>query len=293
MRRKLERLLAEAREKGRTVSYFPSDGSRPTAELLSQDLFAHKRCLWSENMFQDSAREAELLEALPRLAASPDIFIFTEEELSESLQDTLKRAGVKVEEIKNPSSKYLLSWAEGEAKKLGLPLSESRLKEIAEEAAGDPWALEAVLLRAASGGEAEKKHLPTAKEPSFAPSFVKTMEGKKASEGKPNYFDFADAASAKNRGRAIKLLSGYIKEGLGAEEAFWKLWWKIKTLRMVEAHAKDTGVHWFAERKAREDLRRWNTGELEEYSRALCDLFSEARRGERDFEEGLLALLVR
>lgn len=271
-RRKLERLLAQAREKGRVVVHFPSDGSRPMAELLSHNLFGGKRCVWGENMFEASVREAELLEALPRLTASPDIFIFLEEEISEGVRGALTEAGAKIEEIKNLSPAKLFSWAGEEAKKLGLALSGDGLKQAAEEAARDPWAVQAMLLQAASGGEAVKRSRPSA--------------------GEPNYFYFADAASAKNRGRAIKLLSGYVREGRGAEEAFWKLWWKIKTLRMVETGAKNTGVHQFVERKAREDLRKWNTEELEKYSQALCDLFSEARKGERNFEEGLLALLT-
>lgn len=272
-RRKLERLLAEAREKGRIIAHFPSDGSRHTAELLSQDLFGGKRCVWGENMFVEKARAQELLEALPRLVASSDIFIFVEEEMPARLGGELKKAGAKVEEVKNPSPAKLYAWAEEEAKKLDLRLSESQLKRVIEEAAGDPWAMKAALVRVASGGEAGRKSAP--------------------SGGEPNYFDFADAASAKSRGQAIKLLSEYMRGGYGAEEAFWKLWWKIKTLRMVETGAKNAGIHQFVERKAREDLRKWRTEELEEYSRSLCDLFSEVRRGERDFEEGLLALLVR
>ena len=271
-RRKLDRLLSEARQKGRVVAHISSESEEPLSGFLSQGLFGEKRCVWSEGMFGNPARADELKDVLGALIRSFDIFIFLEEKLPEGEEEALKKEGAKVEEVKTPSAAKIVLWAGEEAKKLGTPLGERELKLVIEEAGGDPWAISATLLGASVGGE---------------------VGAKKASRDGPNYFDFTDAASAKNRGRAIKLMRGYIKEGFGAEGAFWKLWWKIKTLRMVEAGAKDAGIHQFVEKKALEDLSRWNQEELRLFSLALCDAFSEARRGEKDFEEGLLGLLVR
>ena len=117
--------------------------------------------------------------------------------------------------------------------------------------------------------------------------------GKASVAGEPNYFNFADAAGARNKYQALRLLLSYIKEGFGGEEAFWKLWWKVKTLRMVGSGADGLGLHPFVLKKTSEDLKRFSQVELKNLSLELMDIFSEVRRNETSFEEGLEKILLK
>ena len=114
----------------------------------------------------------------------------------------------------------------------------------------------------------------------------------KNSAVEPNYFEFADAMSAKNKHSSLRLLRRYMKGGFGAEEAFWRAWWKIKTLRTLESGAKGLELHPFVQKKGLLELRNYSSGELAKISLEFLDLFSEVRRGNVSFEEGLERILI-
>ena len=153
-------------------------------------------------------------------------------------------------------------------------LSSLELRILISEVGDDPWALLNKLERLFLEGRA----------PALRPKVLGP---------EPNYFNFADAASGKKKYQALSLLRSYVKDGLGAEEAFWKLWWKIKTLRLVDSGEKNTGLHPFVEKKALGDLQNFSSEELKKLSYELLDLFSEVRRGEATFEEGLEKILLK
>ena len=89
------------------------------------------------------------------------------------------------------------------------------------------------------------------------------------------------------------LLRSYLRRGFGAAEAFWKLWWKVKTLRLADSGASDLGLHPFVLKKAKDDLGKYTSEELKNLSLELLDLFSEVRRGGTSFEEGLEKILLK
>src|SRR3989344_4540951 len=93
------------------------------------------------------------------------------------------------------------SWARDEALKFGLALSAAELKVLAEEFDFDPWTIAAKLERM---------------------SLEKIKISGKNFFSEPNYFQFADLAFARRKYEALKLLRGFVKQGLGGEEAFWK-----------------------------------------------------------------------
>lgn len=270
-KRQLDLLLARTSLEGGSLFCIKNDSEERLADFLSGGLFGGKVCLVGEFLLESPHYEAEIRELLIRLAASEHFIFLRERNLSDEWQEVFKNTGADVRECKNPSPAMLLKFSETEAAKLGLRLSESELLLAIEEEGGDPEAVFRRLERLSleGGGPRKKKTLP-----------------------EPNFFTFADMAAGKNKYRAMQLLHSYVRDGFGAEEAFWKLWWKVKTLRMVDSGGPQAKLHPFVQKRAREDLKNYTSQELRGLSYGLMDLFSEVRRGEENFEEGLEKILL-
>lgn len=273
MRLKVLELCEKAREKGREIFKLEEDSPAPLNSFLSRDLFGQKIFLVGEHLLEHIERASEIKTLAGGLSASENIIVLVEREFSESWKKVFEKAGARVQEFKKPSAAKLTAWLARKAKELGLNLSSGGLDMLISETGSDPLALVNKLERLSL----------SAKEP-LAPH-------REAVAG--SYFDFTDAASGKRKYQALSLLRSYIENGLGAEEAFWKLWWKIKTLRVVDSGKKNTGLHPFVQKKALEDLRHYAPQELKKLSLALLDLFSSARRGEESIEEGLEKILLK
>ncbi|MDP3785293.1 MAG: hypothetical protein Q8R12_04490 [bacterium] len=272
-RKKLNGFLAKAREKGGPIFRVDADSQTPLRDYLSRDLFGKKVCLVLEDLLQNPDREKEIKELLGFMASSEGNIVFLlEDELSEKWRESLKKNGAKLEKFSNPPAVRLAAWVREEAEKRGVALSPTETGVLVETGSEDPWTILNKLERR---------------------SLENIELGSKKVFQEPNYFDFADAASAKNKPRALLLLRSYMQSGFGAEEAFWKLWWKVKTLRLADSGASDTGLHPFVLKKAREDLGKYTSEELKNLSLELLELFSEVRRGETSFEEGLEKILLK
>lgn len=272
-RSKLTELLAKAREKNYDILKLEEESETPLNSFLSRDLFGQKVFLVLEGLLGNPERAPEFKNLARDLVGSENIIALVEAELPEPWQKLFKNAGAKMQEFRKPSEAKLVSWLEAAAGKIGLNLSSLELRVLISEVGDDPWALLNRL---------ERFSLEEARP---ARSRVSGFE--------PNYFNFADAASGKKKYQALSLLRSYVRGGLGAEEAFWKLWWKIKTLRLVDSGEKNTGLHPFVEKKALGDLQNFSSDELKKLSYELLDLFSEVRRGEATFEEGLEKILLK
>ncbi len=273
-RKKLKELLLRAREKKSAIFKLIPDVYEPLENYLSGNVFGERVCLVGEYLLSSPDYTPELKNILDALVSSDHIILLLEAELSAEWQERFKRAGAKLEEFKNPGEAKFLSWTKAEAEKLSLALAPGELKILISDTGLDPWAILAKLERL-----------------SLEPARPAGMT--KAFGGEPNYFNFADAASGKNKYQALRLLRHYIEAGFGAEEAFWRLWWKVKTLRMVDSGRGNLGLHPFVQKKARDDLRNFSSEELNKLSYEMMDLFSEVRRGEANFGEGLEKLLLK
>ncbi len=272
-KRKLNAFLARAREKEALIFQIDADSATPLRDYLSRDLFGKKVCLILEDLLQNSDREKEIKELLDFIADSKENIVFLlEEELPEKWLERFKKSGAKIEKFSNPPAARFAVWVREEAEKRGVSLSPAEVASLVEAGPEDPWAILNKL---------ERRSLENIK------------LGSKKIFREPNYFDFADAASGKDKPRALLLLRSYMRQGLGAEEAFWKLWWKVKTLRLADSGATDIGLHPFVLQKAKDDLGKYTSGELKNLSLELLDLFSEVRRGETGFEEGLEKILLK
>lgn len=273
-RKKLGELLSKALEKEAAVFKLNPDHYLPLASYFSGELFGKKVIVVGEDLLQNPEYEKEIKELLPTLVSAPNIIFLLEEKLAEGWRESFRAAGAKLQEFKTPPDEKFLAWAEGEAERAGVSILRSELGRLAAELEYDPWAVLVKLERLSLEGGTSVK-MP------------------KAFVGEPNYFQFADLASGKKKYPALRLLRAYLRAGLGAEEAFWKLWWKVKTLRMVDSGAKGLGLHPFVLKKASEDLKNFSSQDLKTLSYELLDIFSEARRGETTFEEGLERLLLK
>lgn len=271
-RKKLREFLARARERSSALFKLSSEAYLPLAGYLSSDLFGKKVVLVGEHLLENPEYERELKELAGRLAASENIIFLLEEELAQDWEELFRKIGARLEKFKNPPQEKFFSWAREEAGKSEVSLSASELKVLAEEFDFDPWTIAAKLERM---------------------SLEKIKISGKSFFSEPNYFQFADLASARRKYEALKLLRGFVKQGLGGEEAFWKLWWKVKTLRLVDSGQKDLGLHPYVLQKSRADLKNFSSEGLKRLSYELMDIFSQVRRGEESFEEGLERLLLK
>ena len=272
IRQKIKELSLKARKKGCEIFKLEEDSSTPLNSFLARDLFGQKIFLIGERLLEFPEREEEIKALAQDLAESENIVVLVEEKISEAWEKIFTKAGAKIQEFKKLSGAKLLAWLSLKTKEAGINLPAADLSILLSDAGSDPQALLSRL---------ERISLERVR-----PRAEKNIE-------EPNYFNFTDLASAKRKYAAITLLRSYVKDGFGAEEAFWKLWWKVKTLRLVDTGKRGTGLHPFVEKKAAADLRNYSREELKKLSYDLLDLFSDARRGEESFEEGLEKILLK
>src|SRR3989344_3750613 len=273
---KLLELEKRATEKNYEVFKIRDDSQVPLNSFLSRDLFGKKTFLILDNVLEIPERGEEVKKLAEDFSRSENIIAVVEEDISESSAKAFEKAGANIKEFKKPSAAKFLAWLSVKAKAAGLNLSKQDTDILIFETGSDPFAilnkLERLNLEAKplSGGLASS-----------------------ASTNEPNYFNFADAVFGKRKNQAISMLRAYIRDGLGAEEAFWKLRWKIKTLRLVDSGKKTTNLHPFVQKKAIQDLQNFSSRELKKISQDLLDIFSEVRRGEDNFEDGLERLIIK
>ncbi|MEK7585497.1 MAG: hypothetical protein AAB455_03240 [Patescibacteria group bacterium] len=120
---------------------------------------------------------------------------------------------------------------------------------------------------------------------------VKSGEASKAG---PNPFALADAFGLRDRRRAWTLLAESLARGTAAEEVFWKLTWKVKTLLLFQVTPDPTtlGFKPFVLDQTRRQSRQFKLEELQALSRRLLALWHESRSGRSDFELGLERLIL-
>ena len=276
IKEKLLELKKKAAEKNYEVIKIRDDSQVPLNSFLSRDLFGKKTFLILDDILGIPERAEEVKKLAQDFSRAENIIAIVEKDISDSWTKIFGEAGANIKKFTKPSSAKFLAWMGAKAKEMGINLEKREIDILISETGSDPFAilnkLERLCLEAKppSGGLASSK-----------------------SDREPNYFNFADAVFGKRKTQAISMLRSYVKDGLGAEEAFWRIWWKIKTLRQVDSGKRTSNLHPFVQKKAIQDLRNFSYWELKKISRELLDLFSSVRRGEDNFEEGLEKLIIR
>ncbi|OGF68983.1 hypothetical protein A3H65_00280 [Candidatus Giovannonibacteria bacterium RIFCSPLOWO2_02_FULL_45_14] len=272
IREKLAELEKKAREKDYEISKLVEDSQVPLNSFLSRNLFGKKTFLILDNILGAPERAEEVKKLAQDLSRSENIVALVEKDISEAWAKILEKAGANIKEFRKPSASKFLAWAGAKAKEAGVILSREDMDILISREASDSFAILNALERI---------------------SLEKTKITREKEKSEPNYFNFADAVFGKRKNQAVSMLRSYIKDGFGAEEAFWRIWWKIKTLRQVDSGKKTANLHPFVQKKAIQDLQNFSSGELKKISSELLDLFSNVRRGEENFEEGLEKVIIR
>lgn len=270
-RQKLLELAQKAEEKKCDVVRLDYSSEVPLNSYLSAGLFGGKTFLILENLLEVPERAKEIKALSRDFADSENIIAIFENEISEEWTSHFKESGGKIQEFKKVTGAKLASWALKKADEMGLKLDRREFEALLSGST-DPNSLVNKLERMIL----ERNN------------FEMKRNGRE-----PNFFAFADAVSERRKLASLTMLQSFIKEGFGAEEAFWKLWWKVKTLRLIDSGIKNHGLHPFVEKKAIQHLSNFKSAELKKISSELQDLFSGARRGEENFEEGLERILLR
>lgn len=272
IREKLLELEKKALDKNYEISKIGEDSQVPLNSYLSRDIFGKKTFLILDSVLRIPERGEEIKKLAKDLSGSENIVAVVEEDISEVWTKTLEEAGASIKEFRKPSLAKFSAWLGAKAKEAGVNLTKQDMDILILETGSDPFAILNKLERL----------------------FLEDRLPQKRHEAQGvNYFNFADAVFAKRVNQAIAMLRSYVKNGFGAEEAFWKIWWKVKTLRQVDSGKKTTNLHPFVQKKAIQDLQNFSSGELKKISRELLDLFSNVRRGEDSFEDGLEKLIIR
>ncbi len=125
---------------------------------------------------------------------------------------------------------------------------------------------------------------------------VKKLAADGGEKAKPslNPFALADAFGLRDRRRAWLLFVEALARGQAAEEVFWKLTWKVKTLLLFHTTSDPSSLGWkpFVLEQARRQSKQFKLEELQALSRRLLALWHESRRGQSDFELGLERLIL-
>jgi hypothetical protein len=107
-------------------------------------------------------------------------------------------------------------------------------------------------------------------------------------------FAIADAFGDRDRKRAWLLYHEARRYGLPAEEIFWKLAWKVKTLLLVATASAGSVLPMkpYPLSQAQRQIKKYKPRELARLSARLVRFYHDARRGLTDFDLGLERLLL-
>lgn len=140
-----------------------------------------------------------------------------------------------------------------------------------------------------------EKELNAADKKIFTKFANEITEYKKVSETKFNPFALAEALARKDKRLLWVLLNEAKRNNLPAEEIIGILWWQLKTLRlaMLTNSAEEAGVKDFPYKKAKQALRDFKEGEIENLSFKLLNLYHEGHAGKCDINLALEEWVLR
>lgn len=141
-----------------------------------------------------------------------------------------------------------------------------------------------------------EKDLNAGDKKQFAKQTDNLNEYKKVStETKFNPFTLAEALARKDKRLLWVLLNEAERKNLPAEEIIGILWWQLKTLRlaMLTNSAEEAGVKDFPYKKAKQALRDFKEGEIENLSFKLLNLYHDGHAGKCDINLALEEWVLR
>mgnify|MGYP001597903868 FL=1 len=266
-REKLNELISHFKTKVSDLGIFRIEGeSFNEAEfeelLKGKTLFEKKYVVVCEGVLENKQTADFISGNLDNLAKTENMFLFLEKDIGGKILEKFKKPAYKVQEFKPFDSVKLKAWFS--AKKIPLNIA----NDIIKKCGSDLWR---------SSKEIEKYQLGS---------------GVSKLEEIPAYNPFAvcDAFAEKNKAKAWTIYQQALKQGIPAEEVFFKILWQIKNLLMVKKLAsagvaniaKETGLHAFVAGKAIKAAQKFSEEELVNYSYEMLKIYHEERRGESE-----------
>lgn len=120
--------------------------------------------------------------------------------------------------------------------------------------------------------------------------YASTMEEFTADKAERfNSFAIADALSKRDKKQMWVLLQQARLAGLREEEIVGMLWWQLKALRLAAQtnNAEEAGMKDFPYKKAKQSLKHFKEGEVDQISRSLLELYHCAHQGLTEMDAAL------
>ncbi|HBB56757.1 TPA: hypothetical protein DEW47_01305 [Patescibacteria group bacterium] len=281
-RNKLNELISHFKTKVSGLGFFDMDkesfSEADFEELLkTKNLFERKYVTVCRRLLEDKISSGFIIKNLELCAGSENIFLFWEGDLEQELVEAAEKRAVKTQKFDLLDGTRLAKWYAD--KKLPVKVAEAIKKECGAD-----------LSRAEK--EIEKYELG---DPCFGDLVSKTG-------GVPAYNPFAicDAFAEKNKMKAWIIYHQALRQGVSAEEVFFKIAWQIKNLLLVKGlqkfgspnMEKSSGLHPFVFKKTLRAAQNFTEGELEKYSYEMLKIYHEERRGRAELSVEFEKMLI-
>ena len=266
-REKLNELISHFKTKVSDFGFFRIEGeSFNEAEfeelLKGKTLFEKKYVVVCEGVLENKQMADFVLGNMDELAKTENMFLFLEEEIGDNVLEEFKKQAYKVQEFKPLDGVKLKAWFS--VKKIPANIA----SEIIKKCGPDLWRASKEIEKYQLGGETSKLD----EMPAYNP------------------FAICDAFAEKNKAKAWTIYQQALRQGIPAEEVFFKVLWQIKNLLLakklmsagVSNIAKETGLHAFVAGKAIKAAQKFSEEELINYSYEVLKIYHEERRGESE-----------
>lgn len=274
---KLNELISHFKTKISNLGFFRMDGeSFKEAEfeelLKGKTLFDKKYVVICDGLLENKESKDFVIDNLEKCAATENIFLFLEKALDDKVLEKFKKRAVKIQKFEPLNGVKLNAWFA--AKKIPSNIA----ADIIKKCGSDLWRASQEIEKYQLGGE-------TSKLIEMAPY---------------NPFAICDAFAEKNKVKAWMIYQQALRQGIPAEEVFFKILWQIKNLLMVKKLintgvsniAQAAGLHSFVASKAIKAAQKFSEEELTDYSYEMLRIYHEERRGESELPIEFEKMLV-
>lgn len=277
-REKLNELVLHFKTKVSDLGFFKIEGeSFNEAEfeglLKSKTLFEKKYIVVCDRVMENKQAADFVVENLKNCAESENIFLFWEEELDEKNLEKFKKHAAKVQNFEPLAGAKLKAWFN--EKKIPADIA----SDIIKKCGSDLWRASKEIEKYQLGGLTAK----LAEAPAYNP------------------FAVCDAFAEKNKTKTWIICQQALRQGVPAEEVFFKILWQIKNLLLVKKLmntgivniGKESGLKPFVAGKAIKAAKNFTEDELINFSYEMLKIYHQERRGESElpieFEKFILS----
>lgn len=292
-RRKLSEIIASFKSKGSNFAFFSIEEGDFSALLMDellrlQSLFEKKNVILLNRILEDAIARDFIMGKIKEISASPNIFLFWEEEVGKNILDKISDFIGKAQEFKLLEKQELKDFLREELKKINIKIDTSSEFEILEKYGSDLWGIKSEIEKIAL-----LNHLDVER-PSGHP--MSKWEG-------VNIFHLTDAFGKKDKRTAWVLYQKALLSGLPAEEVFWKLSWQVKNILLVKRMSeelrksadeiiKESGLKPFVAKNCLNFAKNFDKEKLTNLYLELVDIYHNVRTGKTDFDTSVEKFLL-